>query len=285
MEHPQTWLLSGIPRSGTSLCCRLAGALPDTVALSEPIRRRKALEGTDTPHAARALISDFVEQTRAQIVMKRRAPTIQVGGCLDDNRVASRYTATGLRQLQGEWGEIAIDKPLSDRFTLLIKHNALFAALLPWLTPSFSCVALVRNPLAVLASWQTVDLPVHRGRIPAGEQFDHQLRQTLDQEPEVVQRQITVLDWFFARYQAYLAPGNIIRYEDLVDSGGLALSHLLGHARSRPTILKNQNSNALCDKTMIDTLLRGLLKTGGAWTQFYNPEDCERVAAGIRHER
>ena len=285
MEHPQTWLLSGIPRAGTSLCCRLAGALPDTVALSEPIRRRKALEGTDTPRAARDLIGDFVEQTRARILLERRAPTIQVGGGLDDNRAASSYTATGLRQLQGEWGEIAIDKPLSDRFTLLIKHNALFAALLPRLTPFFSCVALVRNPLAVLASWQTVDLPVHQGRIPAGEQFDHHLHRTLERESGVLQRQIVILDWFFARYQAHLTPGNIICYENLVDSGGLALSHLLGHARSRPTILKNQNSNALCDKTMIDTLLRGLLKTGGAWTQFYNPEDCERVAAGIRHER
>ena len=29
----QTWLLSGVPRSGTSLCCRLAGALPNPVAL------------------------------------------------------------------------------------------------------------------------------------------------------------------------------------------------------------------------------------------------------------
>ena len=233
-ERPQTWLLSGIPRSGTSLCCRLAGALPDTVALAEPLRRREVFEGTDTPRAAGAFIGDFVEQTRAQIVMKRWAPTIQVGGCLDDNRAVSRYTATGLRQLRGEWGEIAIDKPLSDRFTLLIKHNALFAALLPWLTPSFSCVALVRNPLAVLASWQTVDLPVHRGHIPGGEQFDHHLHRALEQEPGVLQRQIVILDWFFARYQAYLTPGSIIRYEDLVDSGGLALFHLLGHSRASP---------------------------------------------------
>ena len=68
-----------------------------------------------------------------------------------------------LRRFRGEWGEIAIDKPLSARFTLLIKHNALFAALLPRLTESFPCLALVRNPLSVLASWQTVDLPVHPG--------------------------------------------------------------------------------------------------------------------------
>ena len=46
---PRTWLLSGVPRSGTSLCCRLAGALPDTVTLSEPIRREASSGEMDTP--------------------------------------------------------------------------------------------------------------------------------------------------------------------------------------------------------------------------------------------
>ena len=164
---PRTWLLSGVPRSGTSLCCRLAGDLPDTVVLSEPIRR-KAFGGMDTPQGACARIGDFAEQARAGILAERRASSVQVDGRLDDNRSASRHTDAGLRRLRSEWGEIAIGKPLSEHFTLLIKHNALFAALLPRLTESFSCLALVRNPLSVLASWQTVDLPVHRGRIPAG---------------------------------------------------------------------------------------------------------------------
>ena len=178
----RTWLLIGVPRSGTSLCCRLAGDLPDTVALSEPIGR-KAFGGMDTRGAC-ARIGDFAEQARARIQAERRVPSIQVEGRLDDNRTASRHTEAGLRRLRGERGEIAIGKPLSARFTLLIKHNALFAALLPRLTESFSCLALVRNPLSVLASWQTVDLPVHRGRIPAGEERDRDLYRTLEQEPE-----------------------------------------------------------------------------------------------------
>ena len=35
---PWTWLLSGVPRSGTSLCCRLAGDLPDTVLQPRGLR-------------------------------------------------------------------------------------------------------------------------------------------------------------------------------------------------------------------------------------------------------
>ena len=281
---PRTWLLSGVPRSGTSLCCRLAGELPDTVALSEPIRR-KAFGGMDTPHGACARIGDFAGQARARILAERRAPSVQVGGRLDDNRTASRHTDAGLRRLRGERGEIAIDKPLSARFTLLIKHNALFAALLPRLTESFSCLALVRNPLSVLASWQTVDLPVHRGRIPAGEELDGDLHRALEREPEVLRRQLIVLDWFFGQFHSHLEPRDIIRYEDVVETGGVALFRRLGHAGALPAELTSRNHSALYDEAVIDTLLGALLDSGGQWTQFYRPADCERVADMIRRGR
>ena len=278
---PRTWLLSGVPRSGTSLCCRLAGNLPDTVALSEPIRR-KAFGGMETAQGACARIGDFAEQARAGILGERRASSVQVDGRLDDNRTASRHTDAGLRRLRAEWGELAIDKPLSPRFTLLIKHNALFAALLPRLTDSFACLALVRNPLSVLVSWQTVDLPVHRGRIPAGEELDPDLHRALEQEPEALRRQLIVLDWFFGRFHAHLDPQDIIRYEDVVETGGLALFRRLGHAGARPVELTSRNDGALYDETLIDTLLEALLDGGGRWTRFYSREDCERVADGIR---
>ena len=281
---PWTWLLSGVPRSGTSLCCRLAGALPDTVALSEPIRR-KALGGMDTPQGACARIGEYAKQARAQILAEGRAPSVQVDGRLDDNRTVSRHTDAGLRKLHSEWGEIAIDKSLSPRFTLLIKHNALFAALLPQLTESFSCLALVRNPLSVLASWQTVDLPVHRGRIPAGEELDGDLHRALAREPEVLGRQLVVLDWFFGQFHAHLDPRDIIRYEDLVESGGVALFRRLRHACARPVVLTSRNDSALYDAAMVDTLLRALLDGGGHWTRFYSREDCERVADMIRRGR
>ena len=246
---PRTWLLSGVPRSGTSLCCRLAGNLPDTVALSEPIRR-KAFGGMDTPHGACARIGDFAGQARARILAERRASSVQVDGRLDDNRSASRHTDAGLRKLRSEWGEIAIDKRLSADFALLIKHNALFAALLPRLTESFSCLALVRNPLSVLASWQTVDLPVHRGRIPAGEELDGDLHRALEREPEVLKRQLVVLDWFFGRFHAHLDPGNVIRYEDVVETGGVALFRRLGHAGARPVELTSRNDSTLYDASL-----------------------------------
>ena len=169
MSH--TWLLSGIPRSGTSLCCRLAGELPDTVALSEPMHR-ELFAGIDSRDEACLRIKDFTRQVRARILEEGRAQSFQREGRLDDNMVVGELSRDGLRTRNVSWGEIEVHKALETNFTLVVKHNALFAALLGQLATSFACLALIRNPLAVLASWQTVSLPVHDGRIPAGERFD-----------------------------------------------------------------------------------------------------------------
>ena len=277
----QTWLLSGIPRSGTSLCCRLTGELPDTVALSEPIRPQ-AFAGVEKRAEACLRIEDFARGVRVRISLDKRAPSIQVDGRLDDDRVVSRERTEGLRRSQGGQGEIRVDKPLSSGFTLLIKHNALFAALLPDLASCAACLALVRNPLAVLASWQTVDLPVYRGRIPAGEQYDLKLHRVLENEHDVLRRQIVVLNWFFERYRAHLESSDILSYEDLVASGGRALFGRLGHADAAFVSLENRNGNGAYAGVEVDKLLSALVIEGGPWTDFYNLADCERVADMIR---
>lgn len=277
-RRPRTWLLTGIPRSGSSLACRLAGQASDVVALSEPIPR-EAFAGMADPGDARAAIRRFVERTRKGIRSTGLAPSLQVGGRLDDNVVAVEADA-GLRRRRAALGEIRIDKALSRRFTLLVKHNALFAALLAELTGSFDCLALVRNPLAVLASWQTVDLPVGRGRIPAGEQFDAGLAHALDTAKSVLARQLIVLDWFFARYADNLPDERILRYEDLVDRDGEPLYARLGHApRDRESLL-NQNAQRAYGSTPVEELLTAL-QAGGAWTRFYDAADCEHAAESI----
>lgn len=251
------------------------------VALSEPIRYREH-GGMDSAPSAAARIRDFAGEARERLRAERRALSVQVGGRLDDNRAAESHTDAGLRRLRGGWGEIEVRKPLTDRFGLLIKHNALFAALLPLLTEAFACLALVRNPLSVLASWQTVALPVHRGRVPAGEAFDPDLHRRLEEEADVLQRQVIILDWFFERFEANLPPEDIIRYEDLVESGGLALFRRLGHPEAAPVALASRNDSALYDGARVGSLLKPLLDAGGAWGRLYRPGELEEAAERIR---
>lgn len=275
------WLLTGIPRSGTSLCCRLVGQLPNTVALSEPLSP-DLFDGAKDRDDIRKQIDDFVVQIRAKILQERRAPSLTINGRLYDNIVTPPLSGEGLRRVQGRPGEIVVEKPLSDRFTLVIKHNAMFTALLPVLKESFSYVALVRNPLAVLASWQTVDLPVHHGRLPAAEPFANELCRDLKHEPDRFRRQVRIVNWFFAHYRAHLPSAKILRYEDVVNTNGSALARVLGHVSIEIEPLENLNSNVFYDKTTVAALLDALLDEDGSWPHFYAIEECEQVANAIR---
>lgn len=244
---------------------------------------RSEFAGLATPSEALATIEGFAQRTCRRIATRRRASTIQVGGRLTDDVVVAD-AGDGLRRRQAAQAEIDIDKPLSDGFSLLVKHNALFAALLPQLAASFRCIGLVRNPLAVLASWQTVDLPVNRGRIPAGEQFDSDLRTALDCDADTLARQVTIVNWFFGQYADGLVAERILRYEELVASGGKALFGMLGHRQAKSVPLTSRNDHALYGDADIDRLLAALLATGGAWTRFYSRADCEVVAERLAPE-
>ena len=280
---PRTWLLCGVPRSGSSLCCRLAGGAPDTVALSEPIDPR-AFESARDPEEACARIGEFAATARAGLLAEGRARSVQVNGRLNDDRVSEAKSAWGLRRPRGGPGEVRFDRPLSDDFILLIKHNALFAALLGPLVEDVAVLGLVRNPVAVLASWQTVDLPVRWGRVPMGERFDSRLARALDEEPDSLRRQVRVLNWFFARFREHLPPERVVRYEDVVASGGLSLFRRLGAAARREP-LQSRNANRLYDAATIDAILAAAQAVEGAWSAWYSRRDCERAAAAIRCRR
>ena len=266
------------------MCCRLAGELPDTVALSEPINST-TFAGVATNGEASRCIEDFARQTRASVLLEGRAPSIVVDGRVDDDMVVTWPSDSGLRERQARRGEIQLRKPLTPDFTLIIKHNALFAALLAELGRAFECVALVRNPVAVLASWQTVDLPINGGRIPAGERFDDELQGLLQKEPDVLQRQIRILNWFFTSFQTHLPPDAIIRYEDLVSSGGRALFRLIGQDAVPPVPLENRNDGRVYRRVEPELLLDALNKERGAWSDFYSLADCMRVVDRIGAHR
>ena len=280
---PRTWLLCGVPRSGSSLCCRLAGGAPDAVALSEPIDPG-TFAGVTGPADACARIRTFAATTRDELLATGRAASVQVNGRLDDDRVSETPNAGGLRPPRGRPGEIRVDKPLSADFLLLIKHNALFAALLDRLAEGFPTLGLVRNPVAVLASWQTVDLPVRQGRVPMGERFDPELAAALDAEADTLRRQVRVLDWFFARFRDCLTPDRVVRYEDVVASGGVSLFRRLG-ASAGPEPLESRNANAVYAPANVDAILAAVQTTQGAWSGWYARSDCERAAAAIRGGR
>lgn len=262
-------VLTGVPRGGTTLACRLLGECLETVALFEPIEIR-SLPAGDGPAAVRH-IERFFAATRRQLLEQGSAPSKVQDGRIPDNPFAQPDAGTGLRRLQAREGLFHAPAGLAPGFTLAVKHNAAFTALLPQLQNRFETIAIVRNPLAVLASWHSLDLPVSAGRLPAGEMFDPALSARLDAEPDLVSRQLLLLDWFFGRY-AELPPENVLRYEAIAATGGTALFDRAGVAPAAPPpALEDRNHLPACPPDAMPRLARRLLEHSGAWEAWYPP--------------
>jgi hypothetical protein len=261
------------------MSCRLLSEMDDVVALSEPLQLAD-FEDAGSADVAVDLIERRFEEIRSRVLATGSAPSLQDAGQLGDQRVEPQAASTGLRRPLARPGAVSVDKPLSDDFHLVIKQNAVFAALLHLLSARLKCFGLIRNPLAVLASWQTVDLPVNRGRVPGAERYDRHLADRLDAEPERLQRQLMVLDWFFERFRACLPADRIVRYESIIDSGGEVLAGLLGVEHFSPQGLQRHALRERFPGLALDTLCEKVLAYPGAWRHYYSAAECSSIIEG-----
>ncbi|MFZ1343726.1 sulfotransferase domain-containing protein [Thiothrix eikelboomii] len=269
----QQVILTGLPRSGTTLTCHLLNKLPNSVALHEPLIPLD-LAGYERAQLVEFILEYFSAQRR-QILQTGTAVSKSFGGQVPDNPMAGFDPITGkrIRVLDGRLVEI--NKPLEPDFCLAIKQPAFFTAILKDLvtTDSLRCFALIRNPLAVLLSWNSVEMPVSRGRVPAAEAFAPELKLSLEQIEDVYDRQVLLLDWFFQQYLTYLPAKQILFYEATINTAGRSLAVINPLANQLTETLYSKNNNSLYNAALKQTLLAKLLsKTEGAFWHFYTEE-------------
>lgn len=269
-------ILTGVPRGGTTLACQLLHQCEGCVSLFEPIDISTLPRGDRA--AAVGEILRFFAQTRAGILRDGSAPSEQVDGQVPDNPFASTRGTDGGRERIALPGCIRIEPVPTADFTLVVKHNASFTALLPQLAQNFRVLAIVRHPLPVLASWNSVDLPVRGGRIPAGERFDPVLAASLDAEPDRLQRQLLVLDWFFVRFHKQLPAADVLRYEDIVASQGECLRERAGLSCAPAVALSERNANSLYSRDEIPRLAAALSAFNGSWQHWYPSDSITAMA-------
>ncbi|CAN5193300.1 hypothetical protein BH20ACT9_BH20ACT9_14580 [soil metagenome] len=273
-------VVTGPPRSGTTLVTHLLNRLPDTVALSEPLgpSRYKPLQ---TPDEVCEAVGEFFDAQRAAILADRVAVSKAIGGRDTDNFFETVPTTDGLRHDIAERGHVGVDKELSAGFRLVIKDLATFTALLAHLARRFPCYGIVRNPLAVLASWNSVDIPMREGRSPHAEWFDEDLGRFTSRDGERVERQLRLLSWWYGRLRDALPPTRVLRYEDVVASGGRALRVMVPEAEHLDETLTSRNVNELYDHDEMRRLGDRLLAAGGAWRHFYGDDEVRELLAGL----
>jgi hypothetical protein len=264
-------ILTGVPRSGTTLACRLLNQLPQVVALHEPMQGIVIEDQSDLSVSVDQVESFFAEQRR-QIANTGRARSRNIGGRVPDNPFEARLPPSGVRQNVDALGEILIEKSLAEQYWLVMKHTNRFAPLLRGLVERFPVYALVRNPLASLASWQTVSAGIRLGRAGPAVRMAPSLLERLGRIEDALDRQLCLLDWFFEQFLRHLPRRSVIQYEALVESRGKALSVIHPTAASLNEPLSSRNASALYDEDQMSRIAERLLKSDGAYWQIYSRE-------------
>lgn len=270
-------LITGIPRSGTTLLCSLLNKLPDTVALHEPMDVWDFSKCRDAGAVAEA-IENFCADARRSLREKGFAISKHVGGEIRDNAASDEIGPAGTRLRRTEHGKIFIDKPLSENFTLAVKHPLAFTALLESLSQHFECYAIIRNPLATLASWNSLAwLKVKNGHAPIAEKLDIDLARKLGEEPDPIERQIQILEWSYDRFRRFLPERALIKYEDLIATRARELAKFFPAAADFEENLVLKNLNKYYDRGLMMELGQRLLKRGGPLWHFYGRQDVEKL--------
>lgn len=262
-------MLVGLPRSGTTLTCHLINKLPDAVALHEPLQPMQMKE--HTIDMLLKAINDFCVEQRESILSNGIAISKTKGGKVPDNPLQGLDEDTGKRVRVIDSRELQVNKELKSDFSLVVKHNAFFAAILDSLVSRFECYAVVRNPLSVLLSWNSVEFAVSNGFAPCAEAFYPSLKKSLRGEKDKYTRQLTLLNWYYDQMYKNISPERILRYEETVSSGGKSLKKIIPSAQNLEESLNSKNNNPLYNMELKDKLINKLLDVdAGGYLNFYS---------------
>ncbi|MDX2113879.1 MAG: sulfotransferase [Alphaproteobacteria bacterium] len=206
------WLLTGLPRSGTTLLSALTDSMEESVCLSEPLWQVELARTAPNAEAFAVALTRDMQRLRTMLL---------TGQPVMDHRRADGRPVTNYLNENGEHMVPVVPLVrggLGADFLLAAKHNGLFLGALPQLVASgqFRIIALIRSPLEVLASWRMSPLPVSRGELPAASYFWPQLAALQRAPMELLERQIRLLDMLYQRLYEQEKNLTLLRYESLV---------------------------------------------------------------------
>lgn len=261
-------ILTGPPRSGTTLTCFLLNKLPDTIALHEPMR----LSMFPNPQEGLAAVHDFFQTSRESLLREGKALSRVSGDQIPDNPFPQHASGQRKSIVRKDW--VLFDKPLSPDFNLFIKHNAHFTFLLQELIKHYPCAAIIRNPVSVLASWNTIDAPVANGLLNILPYLRPDLHRKLEAENDILDRQVLLLHFFFEQYRQ-IPDLKVIRYEDIIATGGKALADILPDASQLHEPLTSKNKSAVYDRVNPQQIKERLSQFDGAYLHYYDLKDLD----------
>jgi hypothetical protein len=211
-------ILTGIPRSGTTLAAAILDNTSNCFCLSEPDSHRELMDSSSSK-------DDFVNSLELEFLSIRSK--LLAGIEVPDKRMAdgsavtnyfSAPSITNHRSAAYTLKKVGRNN-LTEDFALGIKHNALYAAVLPEILSSnkFKVVILVRNPMDVVASWRSLDLPVSQGFLPAADRYWPEMRELTHSAMPLLDKQLFIYELMCSRFLSFTDQACVVRYENMVE--------------------------------------------------------------------
>ncbi len=216
---PHHVILTGLPRAGSSSLGALIDGLPDQLYLNSPEWHWSIAGRLLMPlPMCKWLVGEFYWQHKLA----------SEGAQLRDYREpdgSPLFDGGMIHPLSPPPPGMIRRNELTPSFTLTMRHTTLYTALLPHLVhfEHFRILAVVRNPIDILLSWQN-----HPQQVPAID--SPRALESLWPEAHSVaasllpplEKQVQLVELFFQRYLELKDFIEIIRYEDLAANPSLA---------------------------------------------------------------
>lgn len=218
---------------------------------------------------------------RAAVKDEGKVKGFAVDGRLADDHYAPAPGADGLRPQVAVQGERWLDRRKGG-YAMIQKQAIQGVFSLGDLPGDVETWALVRNPLSTLVSWTTVDAGVaQRGRSSAVDRILPDVGNELEQMPNIADRQVALMHRVYQRIADRVPRERVIRYEDVVATGGAALSAMAPAAAGLSVPLESRNLNPVYEPKAMMKLGEKLLDSeGAAWT-FHSRAEVDQLLCDV----
>ncbi|HET9218757.1 MAG TPA: sulfotransferase [Terriglobia bacterium] len=257
---PRDLILTGIPRSGTTLLTAMVDSVPHAVALNEPQWQREWVlrnrQGTTAKDFAAWLSTDFVETRRKLLdgepILDRRLR--------DGSAVTDYYRRRSISRRSNEAFQLVplVRPDLQPDFILAMKHTGLYLGVLGELLElrQFQIIAILRHPVGVICSWNDVPIPLGEGKMPGAAVYWKEMDDLTRSGRPVLQKQVAIYDLICRRIHDFRDRLRIIRYEDLVQNPNILGAELGCDLRNYAPRIENRKLSFYYKVSAVEEALR-----------------------------
>lgn len=265
-------IVTGIPRSGTTLTTSLLDSLSNSVCLSEPAWQASLFKRTnDESELVKRMENDFIKVRKKILnnepVLDRRNDE----GIPLTNYI--KYAKDG-KTTKNKQARAYNFKVKDKNFLLGMKHNAHYTSILPQLAECsfFSILTVVRHPVPTILSWQKVNFPISRGRLPGAERFWPEIKGISCSKDPLIVKQTKIYDLFIERYLALKDKVYLLKYEVLVRTPSI-LETMTNKNFESEIGIKDGINNSHYNLKMADSIRESLIRYAPNALKLYSLDD------------